>query len=73
MLLYWYTCISINTDLHIVYNISLETFQWALSNESLIIWICLAIYEILTNKAFTITNSLISWLFVIAFIYPTYV
>jgi len=35
--------------------------------------ICLAIYEILANKAFTVTNSLISQLFVVAFVHPIYV
>ena len=29
-------------------------------------------YEILANKAFTATNDLISWLFVVAFVYPAY-
>jgi len=42
-------------------------------NASLIVQKCPAIYEILTNKAFTITDDLISWLFVVAFVYPTYV
>jgi len=31
------------------------------------------VYEILADKAFTATNSLISQLFVVAFIPPTYV
>ena len=44
-----------------------------LSNASLIIWICPAIHEILVNKAFTITDDLISWLFVITFVHPTHV
>ena len=34
--------------------------------------ICLTIHEISANKAFIFTNGLISWLFIIAFIYPTY-
>ena len=33
----------------------------------------LAIYEILADKAFTATNSLISQLFVVTFVYPVYV
>jgi len=33
----------------------------------------LAIYKILANKAFTVTDDLISWLFVVAFVYPIYV
>jgi len=35
--------------------------------------ICLAIYDILVNKAFTVTNGLISQLFVVAFVHLTYV
>ena len=33
----------------------------------------LAIHEILTNKAFVVTDDLISQLFVIAFVYLTYI
>jgi len=33
----------------------------------------LAIHEILTNKAFVVTDSLISQLFVVTFVHPTYV
>ena len=36
-------------------------------------WICPAVYEILANKAFIVTNGLISWLFVVAFIHPVYI
>ena len=32
----------------------------------------LAIHEILANKAFTVTDDLISQLFVVTFVYPTY-
>ena len=35
--------------------------------------ICPAIYEILVNKAFTVTDNLISQLFVVTFVYPVYV
>jgi len=35
--------------------------------------IYLFIHEILANKAFTVTDDLISWLFVVAFIYPAFV
>jgi len=35
--------------------------------------ICLAIHEILTDKAFTATDGLISQSFVIAFVHSTYV
>ena len=35
--------------------------------------ICLSIHEILADKAFTATDSLISQSFVIAFVHPTYV
>ena len=34
--------------------------------------ICSAVHEILADKAFTATNGLISQLFVVAFIHPTY-
>ena len=44
-----------------------------LSNASLIMQIHIAIHEILANKAFIVTDGLISWLFVVAFVYPTYV
>ena len=39
MLLYWYACISIYTDLYMIYDISLETVWWALSNATLIMGI----------------------------------
>ena len=51
-----------------MYDILLKSIWWVLSNTSLIIWICPAIYEILANEAFIVTNSLISWLFVITYI-----
>ena len=35
--------------------------------------IYLVIYEILANKDFIVTDDLISWLFVVAFIHPAYV
>jgi len=35
--------------------------------------ICLAVYEILANKTFTVTDGLISQLFVVAFVHPIYV
>jgi len=35
--------------------------------------ICLAIHEILADKAFIATNGLISQLFVVAFVHSTYV
>ena len=70
---YWYAYISINTNLHIIYDILLETIWWALFNMGLIMQICPAIYEILANKAFTVTDGLISQLFVVAFVYLIYV
>jgi len=73
MLLYWYACIYMNTGLYMRYHISLETVWWALSNTSSIMWICPAIHEILANKAFAVTNGLISQFFVVAFVHPTYV
>ena len=56
-----------------MYNISLETVWWVLSNASSIMWIHLAIHEILANETFTVTDGLISQLFVATFVYPTYV
>jgi len=73
MSLYWYAYISMNTYYYMVYNISLKIIWQALSNTSLIIWIHLAVYEILANKAFTVTNGLISQLFVITFVHPIYI
>ena len=35
--------------------------------------ICLVIYEILVNEAFIVTDGLISWFFVVTFVYLTYV
>jgi len=32
-----------------------------------------ALHEILANEDFTVTNDPISWLFVVAFVHPTYV
>jgi len=32
----------------------------------------LAVHEILANKAFTVADGLISWLFVVTFVHPTY-
>jgi len=34
--------------------------------------ICSAIHEILAAEAFTATDVLISWLFVVIFVHPTY-
>ena len=73
MLLHWYACISMNTYHYVIYHISLGMVWQVLSNASSIMWICSAIYEILANKAFTVTNDLISQLFVVTFIYPAYV
>jgi len=73
MSLHWYACISINTYCYEIYHISLETDWWALSNASLIVQICSAIYEILANRDFKVTNDLISQLFVVTFVHPIYV
>ena len=73
MSLYWYACISTNTYCFEMYHIPLEMNWWALSNASSIMWIHLAIHEILADKAFTAADGLISQSFVIAFIHPTYV
>jgi len=44
-----------------------------LPNASLIMQIHPAIHKILADKAFTVTDGLISWLFVVAFVHPAYV
>ena len=62
-----------NTYYYEIYHTSLETIQWALFNTSLIVQICQVIYEILANKYFTVTDDLISQLFVVAFVHPIYV
>ena len=72
MSLYWYACISMNTYCYWIYYISSGTVWWALSNASLIVQICPAIHEILANKTFTVTDDLISWLFVVTFVHPAY-
>jgi len=73
MSLHWYACISINNYCYEIYHISLEIVWWALSNASLIMWICLVIHEILANKDFSVTDNLISQLFVVTFVHSTYV
>jgi len=73
MLLHWYACISINTYYYVIYHILSGIVWWVLSNASLIMWICSVIHEILANKYFTVTDDLISQLFVVAFVYPTYI
>ena len=60
MSLYWYACVSINTYYYEIYYISSETIWWALSNVTSITWIHSAIHEILANKAFAVTDGLIS-------------
>jgi len=52
--------------------VCVQAVWWALSNASSIVWICLAIHEILANKAFITADSLISQLFVVVFVYPIY-
>jgi len=49
----------------------LKTTWWVYSNASLIVLICPAIHEILANEAFIVTDDLISWLFVVAFVSRT--
>jgi len=73
MSLHWYTCISMNTYCYEIYYISLETDWWALPNASSIVRIRSAIHEILADEAFTATDGLISQLFVVTFVHPTYV
>ena len=72
MSLHLYACISMNTYCYGIYNISLEIVWWALSNASLIVRICLAVHKILANRDFTVTDDLISQLFVVTFVHSTY-
>jgi len=53
MSLYWYAYISMNTNLHIIYDSSLETVWWVLSNASLIVGICLVVPEIIANETYS--------------------
>jgi len=62
-----------NTYYYKIYYILSEMVWWALSNTSLIVQIHLAIYEMLANKTLTVTNGLISQLFIITFIHSIYV
>ena len=73
MSLHWYACISTNTCCFETHYILLGTDWWALSNTSLIVQIRSAVHEILADKAFTATDGLISQLFVVVFLHPTYV
>ena len=73
MLLYQYACISMNTYCYTIYHISLKMVWWVFSNANLIVQICLVVHEILANKDFTVTDDLISWLFIVAFVHSTYV
>jgi len=61
-----------NTYCYEIYHILSEIVWWALSKASLIVWIHPAIHEIIANKTFTVTDGLISQLFVVTFILPTY-
>ena len=61
-----------NTYCYVIYHILLEMVWWVLSNASLIVQIHSVIHEILANKDFTVTNDLISQLFVVAFVHPIY-
>ena len=72
MSLHWYACISMNIYYYEIYYILLEIDWWALSRTSLIMWICLTIYKISADKTFTVTDGLISQLFVAAFVHPIY-
>ena len=42
--------------------------SWCILEASIV-----TVYEIIANKTFTVTNGLISWLFVVTFVHPTYV
>ena len=73
MSLHWYAYISTNTYCFETYYILLETNWWALSNASSIVWIRLAIHEILADKAFIATDGLISQSFVVTFVHPIHI
>ena len=73
MLLYWYACIFTNTYYFEMYYISLKIVWWVLSNTSFIEWIYLVVHKILANEDFIVTDDLISWLFIVAFVHPAYV
>jgi len=60
MSLHWYACISINTDFHMMYDISLETIWWVLSNTTLIMEIHLIIPKIIANEIYNYWLSGIS-------------
>ena len=72
MSLHWYACISTNTYCFKTHHILLEMKYWALSNASLIVQICSAVHEILADKAFIATDSLISQSFVVDFVHLAY-
>ena len=48
-------------------------YHWKQFGEHFSMQICSAFHEILANKAFIVTNDLISQLFIITFIHPTYI
>ena len=56
-----------------IYNISSEIVWWALSNTSSIMYVHPVVHEILANKTFTVTDSLISQFFGVAFVHLVYV
>jgi len=51
MSLYWYICISMNTNL--IYNILLEIVWWVLFNTILIMENCLVISDIIANETYS--------------------
>ena len=57
--------LSLLNILYIIRNKLMSTFQHKFNR--------LAIHKISANKTFIVTNSLVSQLFVVAFVYPTYV
>jgi len=61
-----------NTYFYIIYHILLGPVLWALSNASLIVRICPVVHEILASGDFTVTDDLISRLFVVAFVHLVY-
>ena len=53
-----------------IYDISLETIWWELSNVTLIVRICLVVPKIIANET---CSYWWSWSFVVAFVHPIYV
>ena len=65
--------VSLSILITLRYTILSEMVWWALSNTNLIMWIYLAIHEMLAHKTSIVTDGLISQLSVVTFVYSRYV